>query len=184
MSGEKPFFETEKDLTDKEQEKFAPDADFDSSQPDGAAKSIESAKQISFSDQIEKGLRKRAAEFQEATDDPDKPNRFEDDTFRNEQRAFQAFKGSFLRGLGAAQSTRGVESNIRWSYARVDDFAKTMASGSPDDAEFTSDNDLLGDGAPLASREDTGELGDQPFVEGIPEGEKRSKIEDEVFGDG
>jgi hypothetical protein len=184
MSEDKPFFETEKDLTDEEQEKFAPDADFDSSQPDGAAKSIESAKQISFSNQIEKGLRERAQEFQEATDDPDKPNRFEDDTFRNEQRAFQSFKASFLRGLGAAQSSRGVDSNIRWSYARVDDFAKTMASGNPDDPEFTSDNDLLGDGHPLASRDDTGDLGDQPFVEGIPEGEKRSKIEDEVFGDG
>jgi hypothetical protein len=184
MSGDKPFFETEKDLTDKEQEKFEPDADFDSDQPEGAAKSIESAKQISFSDQIEEGLRERAEEFQEATDDVDEPNRFEDDTFRNEQRAYQSFKASFLRGLGAAQGTRGVESNIRWSYARVDDFAKTMASGSPDDPEFTSDNDLLGDGHPLASRENTGELDDQPFVEGVPEGEKRSKIEDEVFGDG
>lgn len=179
---EVPFFETEQDLTDEEQKRFAPDADFDSSQPEGAAKSIESATQISFSDQIEAGLRSRAEEFQAATDDPDLPNKFEDDAYRTEQRAFQAFKASFLRGLGAAQTTRGVESNIRWSYARVDDFAKTAASGSPDDPEFTSDNDLLPDGHPLASREETGDLNDQPFVEGIPDEDMQDTIEEQVFG--
>jgi len=185
MSGSEdgaPFFETEQDLTDDEQKKFEPDADFDSSQPEGAGKSIESAAEISFSAQLESGLRDRAEEFQEATDDPDVPNRFEDDTYRNVERAFQAFKGSFLRGLGAAQSTRGVESNIRWSYARVDDFAKTAASGSPDDPEFDSDNDLLPDGHPLASREETGDLDDQPFGEGVPDEDMQDKIEEQVFG--
>jgi len=67
-------------------------------------------------------------------------------------------------------------SSIQWGFARVDDFAKTVKTGSPDDAEFTSDNDLLPDGHPLASRD-----GDQPFVEGVPSGEKRESIIDEVF---
>jgi hypothetical protein len=185
MSGSedgKPFYETERDLTDEEQRKFEPDADFDSSQPEGAGKSIESAREISFSDQIEEGLRDRAETLQTTENDPDIPDKFEDDVYRNEARAFQALKASFLRGLGAAQSTRGVESNIRWSYARVDDFSKTVKAGEPDDAEFKSDNDLLPDGHPLASREETGELDDQPFVEGLPDEDMQDKIEREVFG--
>lgn len=185
MSGsEKPFYQTERDLTDEEQKKFKPDADFDSDQPDGAGKSIESARQISFSDQIEEGLRERARVIQNTDNDPDIPDKFEDDVYRSEDRAFRALKGSFLRGLGAAQSTRGVESNIRWSYARVDDFAKTVKAGEPDDAEFKSDNDLLPDGHPLASREETGDRDDQPFVLGEPEDDTKRMIEDEVFGDG
>jgi hypothetical protein len=181
MSGEEPFYETEQDLTDAEQEKFEPDADFDSSQPEDAGASIESAAQIEFSDQIDEGLRERAEVIQNTNNDPDVPDRFEDDVYRSEERAFQALKASFLRGLGAAQGTRGVESNIRWSYARVDDFSKTVKSGSPDDTEFTSDNDLLPDGHPLASRESDADLGDQPFVEGVPDEDRKQTLSEEFF---
>jgi hypothetical protein len=183
MSEDKPFYLTEKDLTDEEQEKFKPDADFDSDQPEGAAKSIESAKEISFSDQIEEGLRERAEVMQNTKNDPDIPDVWEDDIYRTDERAFQAVKGSFLRGLGAAQSSRGVESNIRWSYARVDDFAKSVKSGEADD-ESQFDQDLHPTGHPLASREETGDLDDQPFVKGEPDQEKKNEIRDEVFGDG
>ena len=79
--------------------------------------------------------------------------------------------------MGAATSTKGVESPVRWGLARVEDFAKTVKSGSPDDPEFDSDNDLLPNGHPSASRED----GAQPFVVGVPEGEKRSELEREYL---
>lgn len=170
------FWETETDLTDAEQERFEPDTDFESSNPDGAAASIESATELEFSDQLDEPLRDRAEAIQTIDNDPDVPDRFEDDVFRSEDRAFQALKASASRGMGAAQSTRGVDSPVQWGLARVDDFAKTIKAGEPDDAEFTSDNDLLPDGHPLASRD-----GEQPFVEGVPEGETRTTIEDEFF---
>jgi len=40
---DKPFWESEKDLTDAQQERIQVNEDFQSQQPDGAAKSIESA---------------------------------------------------------------------------------------------------------------------------------------------
>lgn len=171
---DEPFWQTERDLSDAEQERFKPDTDFTADNPDGAAKSIESASQLDYSAPIESELRDRAEAIQ-AGDDPDIPNRFEDDVFTSEQRAFQALKASFHRGLGAAESTRGVESPVRWGLARSADFAKTLKAGEPDDAEFTSDNDLLANGHPLASRD-----GEQPFVEGVPTGDERNRIM-EVF---
>jgi hypothetical protein len=172
----KPFWQTEEDLSDDEQDDIKPDTDFESSNPDGAAKSIESASQIEFSAPIEDALRDRAEAVQTVGNDPSKDDRFEDDVYRSEDRAFQAIAASFSRGLGAAQSTRGVDSSVQWGFARVDDFAKTVKTGDPDDAEFTSDNDLLPDGHPLASRGDS-----EPFVEGVPDGEKRQSIIDDVF---
>jgi hypothetical protein len=168
-----PFWESEKDLTDAEQERIKVNEDFQAQNPDGAAKSIESASGIEFNPQLEKTLEDRADAIQTIDNDPNIPDRFEDDVYRSDERAEQAVFASALRGMGAATSTKGVESPVRWGIARVDDFATTIKSGEPDDAEFTSDNDLLPDGHPLASRD-----GEQPFVEGVPEGEKRDKLED------
>jgi len=170
MSDE-PFWQTEKDLSDAEQDEIKPDREFESSNPDGAAKSIESASRLEYSGAIEDALEDRAEAIQSIDNDPDKPDRFEDDVYRSEDRAKQALFASFARGLGAAQSSRGVDSAVQWGFARVDDFAKTVKTGSPDDAEFTSDNDLLPDGHPLASRGD-----DDPFVEGVPSGDERDRI--------
>lgn len=175
---EKPFWETEKDLTDKQQERIKVNEDFESQQPDGAAKSIQSAEQIEFNPQLEQTLEERAEAIQTIDNDPDIPDRFEDDVFVSEQRAEQAVKASALRGMGAATSTKGVESPVRWGIARVDDFAKTVKSGEPDDAEFTSDNDLLPMGHPLRSIEDPPEgVDDQPFVEGKPDSGKKDDLQ-------
>jgi hypothetical protein len=173
--GDKPFWQTERDLSDSEQDDIKPDSEFESDNPDGAARSIESARQLEYSGAIEDALEDRAEAIQTVDNDPDKPDRYEDDVYRSEERAEQALFASFARGLGAAQSTRGVESSVQWGFARVDDFAKTVKTGEPDDAEFTSDNDLLPDGHPLASRD-----GEQPFVEGVPTGDERERIM-EVF---
>jgi hypothetical protein len=170
-----PFWEDEKDLSDAQQERIKVNEDFQSQNPDGAAKSIESADAIEFNADLEQTLEERAEAIQTIDNDPDKPDRFEDDVYRSQERAEQAVFASALRGMGAATSSKGVESPVRWGIARVDDFATTVKSGEPDDAEFTSDNDLLPDGHPLASRD-----GEQPFVEGVPEGEKRDKLE-EIF---
>jgi len=177
---DKPFWETEQDLTDAQQERITVNEDFESQQPDGAAASIPAAAAIDFNPELEQTLDERAEAIQTVNNDPDKPDRFEDDVFVSEARAEQALHASALRGMGAATSTKGVESPVRWGIARVDDFAKTVKTGDPDDAEFTSDNDLLPLGHPLRSVEDAG----QPFVEGVPSGEKREKIEgviDEVI---
>jgi len=177
---DKPFWKTERDLTDAQQERIKVNEDFDSQQPDGAAASIPAAADIEFNAQLEQTLDERAEAIQTIDNDPDKPDRFEDDVFVSATRAEQALRASALRGMGAATSTKGVESPVRWGIARVDDFAKTIKSGEPDDAEFTSDNDLLPMGHPLRSVEDEG----QPFVEGVPDGSRREKIEgviDEVI---
>jgi len=145
---DKPFWETEQDLTDAQQERIQVDEDFQSQNPDGAAKSIESADAIKFNAQLEQTIEERAEAIQTIDNDPDIPDRFEDDVYRSEERAEQALMASALRGMGAATSSKGVESPVRWGLARVDDFAKTVKTGEPDDAEFTSDNDLLPDGHP------------------------------------
>lgn len=167
------FWEGERDLTDAEQKRFEPDTEFQADNPDGAAESIRTADQLEYGGSIESALRERADAIQEIDNDPDKPDKFEDDVFATDDRAFQALKASFHRGLGAAQSSRGVDSPIRWAFARVDDFAKTVKAGEPDDAEFTSDNDLLPSGHPLRSVDGEG----QPFVEGVPDGEQREELE-------
>jgi hypothetical protein len=172
----KPFWETEQDLTDAQQERIQVDEDFESQNPDGAAKSIESADAIEFNAQFEETIEERAEAIQTIDNDPDIPDRFEDDVYRSEERAEDALMASALRGMGAATSSKGVESPVRWGLARVDDFAKTVKTGSPDDAEFTSDNDLLPDGHPLASRD-----GETPFVEGMPDESKREKLEERYF---
>jgi hypothetical protein len=170
---DKPFWQTEKDLTDAQQERIKVNEDFEAQNPDGAAASISSAEAIEFNADLEQTLEERAEAIQTIDNDPDKPDRFEDDVYRSQERAEQAVFASALRGMGAATSTKGVESPVRWGIARVDDFAKTVKTGDPDDAEFVSDNDLLPDGHPLASRD-----GEQPFVEGVPEGDTRDRLEE------
>jgi hypothetical protein len=175
---DKPFYETEKDLTDKQQERIKVNEDFESQQPDDAAESIKSAAEIEFNQQLENTLEERAEVIQTTNNDPDIPDRYEDDVYVSEERAFNAMKASALRGMGAATSTKGVESPVRWGIARSDDFAKTVKAGEPDDAEFTSDNDLLPMGHPLRSVEDPPEsVGEEPFVEGEPGQEKKDELQ-------
>lgn len=175
---EKPFYESEDDLTDAEQERIKPDTDFEADNPDGAADSIRSARQLDFSAAIEDELRERAETIQTTDNDPGTPDRYEDDIYKSEDRALRALKASFARGLGAAESSRGVKSPARWGFARTGDFAKTVKSGDPDDAEFVSDNDLLPSGHPKRSVEDPPDgLGDQPFVEGVPDEDRKDKLD-------
>jgi len=175
---EKPFYKTEKDLPDDKQDTLQPETDFTAQNPDGAAKSIESAAQIEFSQDIEDELMEQARVIQNTNNDPDIPDRYEDDVYTSVERAFRAQKASALRGYGAGADSRGVESPTRWAYARTEDFSKTVKSGEPDDAEFTSDNDLLPMGHPLRSIEDPPEgVDDQPFVEGEPDSETKDDLQ-------
>jgi len=173
-----PFYESEKDLTDKQQERIKVDEDFQSQQPDGAAKSIKSASEIEFNSDLEETLEERAEVIQTTDNDPSVDDRFEDDVFASQDRAEQAVFASALRGMGAATSTKGVESPVRWGIARVDDFAKTVKSGSPDDAEFTSDDDLMPFGHPRRSIEDAPDgVDEEPFVEGVPSEDTKDELE-------
>lgn len=173
-----PFWETERDLTDAQQERIKVNEDFEAQNPDGAAESIESASAIEFNEDLTETLDERAEAIQTIDNDPDIPDRYEDDVYVSEARAERALKASALRGMGAATSTKGVESPVRWGIARVDDFATTIKSGSPDDAEFTSDNDLLPFGHPLRSVDDPPEGVDEtPFVEGEPGSETKADLQ-------
>jgi len=175
---EKPFYETETDLTDAQQERIKVNEEFESQQPDGAAKSIQSASAIEFNADLEDTLEDRAETIQTTNNDPDIPDRYEDDVYATQERAEHALKASALRGMGAATSTKGVESPVRWGIARVDDFAKTIKTGEPDDPEFVSDNDLLPFGHPSRSIEDPPEgVGETPFVEGEPGSDTKDELQ-------
>jgi hypothetical protein len=172
------FWEDEKDLSDAEQERIKVDEVFQAQNPDGAAESVRSADAIEFNEDLETTLEERADAIQEINNDPDIPDRYEDDVYASEERAEQAVFASALRGMGAATSSTGVESPVRWGIARVDDFAKTIKSGEPDDAEFVSDNDLLPFGHPLRSVEEPPEgVGEEPFVEGEPDAGLKDELE-------
>jgi hypothetical protein len=103
--------------------------------------------------------------------------------YASDERALSAMKGVFRRGSGAfsRSSVEGV-SRAQWSFGRTADFADIVKFGEPDDPDYTQDRDLLPRGHPKAKPEETGELGEMPFVEGEPDAEKKSMIEDEVFG--
>ena len=132
--------------------------------PPGSAASIESAGVIEFTQQIEDELRERARKIQTVDNDPDIPDRFEDDVYRSEERAFDALKAVFRRGTGAySQSSAPGVSRAQWAFGRTADFADIVKFGEPDDPDFTQDNDLLPDGHPLAIRD-----GESPFYEGMP----------------
>jgi hypothetical protein len=139
----------------------------------GSAASIESAADISFGEDIEAELLERAEKIQTVDNDPDIPDRFEDDVYRSEERAFQAMKASFRRGSGAF-STSSVEgvSRAQWSFGRTADFADIVKFGKPDDEDFVQDNDLLPDGHPKAKRGD-----ETPFVEGMPNQDEMEEID-------
>jgi hypothetical protein len=174
----KAFWEDEQDLTDAEQGRIKPDEEFSAENPDGSAESIRSASEIEFDEPLDSAIKDRAEEIQEIDNDPRIPDRYEDDVYVSKRRAERALKASARRGFGAAQSSRGVESTVRWGLARVDDFAKTVKSGAPDDAEFTSDNDLLPFGHPLRSVEEPPEgVDEQPFVEGKPADSRKDELQ-------
>jgi len=136
----------------------------------GSAASIESAADIEFSQAIEDELLERARKIQNVDNDPNIPDRFEDDVYRSEKRAFDALKAVFRRGTGAySRSAAPGVSRAQWAFGRTADFSDIVKFGEPDDPDFTQDNDLLPDGHPLAIRD-----GETPFVEGLPtEAEQR-----------
>jgi len=139
----------------------------------GSAASIESAADIQFGEQIEEELLERARKIQTVDNDPDIPDRFEDDVYRSEKRAFDALKAVFRRGTGAySRSAAPGVSRAQWAFGRTADFADIVKFGEPDDPDFTQDNDLLPDGHPLAIRD-----GEMPFVEGLPTEEEQREID-------
>jgi len=88
----------------------------------------------------------------------------------------------FRRGSGAysRSSVEGV-SRAQWSFGRTADFADIVKFGQPDDPDFTQDNDLLPSGHPKRSIEDPPEgLDEEPFVDGVPDGELRDDLDDLV----
>lgn len=172
----KPFWETEKDLSDAEQERLKPNTDFESSNPDGAAASVEAAAAIDYSDPVETALEERAEQLQTIDNNPTVPDRYEDDVFASEQRAEQAVKAVFARGLGAAQDSRGVDSAVQWGFARVDEFGGVVKEGEPDDPEYTQDDDLLPFGHP-DRRVDFAGVDDEPFVDGVPEQDTKDDLQ-------
>lgn len=172
----KPFWETEEDLTDAEQEKYKPDTDFEADNPDGAAKSINSADELDFGPKVENFIEDRAEAIQETNNDPDIPDRYEDDVFTSQERAEDALSAVFSRGMGAAQGSRGVDSAVQWGFARVEEFGGIVKTGEPDDSEYTQDNDLLPMGHEDRSVDVEG-VSDTPFVDGEPDSETKDDLQ-------
>jgi hypothetical protein len=175
-----PFWKTETDLSDAEQERLKPETDFDSEFPDGAASSIESAMQIEYEGALEESFEDRARAVQQIDNDPTVRDLFEDDVYVSLERAEAAFHAVGNRAAGAGQSTRGVEANPAWMQSRADEFGKLVKTGEPDDPDYVQDNDVAPFGHPKRSIEDPPDgLSEEPFVEGVPESEeKREKIID------
>ena len=139
----------------------------------GSAASIESAADIEFSQAIEDELLQRARKIQTVDNDPAIPDKFEDDVYKSEKRAFDALKAVFRRGTGAySRSAAPGVSRAQWAFGRTADFGDIIKFGEPDDPDFTQDNDLLPDGHPLAIRN-----GETPFVEGMPTEAEQREIE-------
>jgi len=171
-----PFWKTEQDLSDSEQEQYQPDTDFESDNPDGAAKSIQSASALDYNEKVDAFIEDRAKAIQETNNDPDIPDRYEDDVFTSQQRAEQALAAVFSRGMGASQDSRGTKSAVQWGFARVDEFGGIVKEGEPDDSDYNQDNDLLPFGHEDRSVDFDG-VGDTPFVDGEPDNETKDKLQ-------
>jgi len=173
-----PFWKTEEDLTDEEQEKFKPDTDFKADNPDGAAKSIKAAKELDFAPGVDTLVEKRAEAIQETNNDPDIPDRYEDDVYTSQERAEAAVAAVMSRGWGAGQGSRGVDNNFQWGVARADEFGGWVKEGEPDDSDYTQDADLLPMGHPDRSIDDPPEGVDgTPFVEGEPDKDTKDGLQ-------
>lgn len=172
-----PFWETEQDLSDSEQEEIKPDEDFAADNPDGAAKSITAARELDFAPGVDSLIADRAEAINDTDNDPDVPDRFEDDVYTSDSRAEAALGAVAMRGWGAGQDSRGVENNFRWGIARVDEFGGWVKEGEPDDSDYTQDADLLPFGHPDRTIDDPPEgVSETPFVEGEPSEEKKEKL--------
>lgn len=175
-----PFWSDEQDLSDREQERLDPNTEFETEHPDGAGASIAAAAALDYQPPLSGMIDRRAEALQTISNDPDKPDLFEDDVYLSQRRAEHAVAAVMHRGFGAAQDSRGVDSPVRWAAARADEFGALVKEGQPDDSEYRQDNDLLPFGHPRRTIEDPPEgLSETPFVEGVPESErKRERLRD------
>jgi starvation-inducible DNA-binding protein len=107
----------------------------------GSAKA-KNAKTIKFSDRVEKSLMNKVTEHNK--------------TAKAGRRATLAqLKAVYRRGAGAYSSShRPGKTRDQWAMARVNAYLKLLRSGSPDNKNYTQDNDLLPSAHPRSSKKD------------------------------
>ena len=112
--------------------------------PAGSAAAPASAKTIELTDDIETGLKNKAAEHNEKLD-------ASDPTWK--RATVGMLRTVFRRGAGAYSTSHrpGVSRN-QWSYARVNAYLYLLRTGRPQNPKYITDNDLLPKGHPRSTR--------------------------------
>ena len=96
---------------------------------------------IEFSDSIIEGLKNKVEEHNDEHGDEE-----------GKKVTLSMLKKVYRRGAGAySDSHREGMSRQQWSYARVNAFLYLVRNGTPENDNYTQDNDLLPDGHPRAS---------------------------------
>ena len=110
--------------------------------PAGSAKAPAGSKTIELSAAIEAGLENKAKEHNDKVgDNPAK------------RATVGMLRTVFRRGAGAySTSHRPGVTRDQWAYARVNAFLRLLRVGSPENAKYVGDNDLLPKGHPKSSR--------------------------------
>lgn len=110
--------------------------------PAGSAKAPAGSKTIELSAAIETGLENKAKEHNDKVgDNPTK------------RATVGMLRTVFRRGAGAySTSHRPGVTRDQWAYARVNAFLRLLRVGSPENAKYVGDNDLLPKGHPKSSR--------------------------------
>ena len=110
--------------------------------PAGSAKAPAGSKTIELSAAIETGLENKAKEHNDKVgDNPSK------------RATVGMLRTVFRRGAGAySTSHRPGVTRDQWAYARVNAFLRLLRVGSPENAKYVGDNDLLPKGHPKSSR--------------------------------
>ena len=142
MSSEQPF---EKEKADESDTPAAPDEQIDGSdQPeDASASTVEEAKRLEYSDEIESALRDKIDQYQSRCNN------------RYGRVEMGELKAVLSRAMGAYSSTHQPDvDRVEWGLARVRSYLNLRCTGSPVNPNYTQDNDLLPSGHPESTKGD------------------------------
>ena len=103
--------------------------------------SASSGRSIKFSKQVESSLKDKVETHNKSV------------TADSKRVTLSMLKAVYRRGAGAFSSSHRPDQNrSSWSMGRVNAFLKLVKSGKPDNAKYTTDNDLLPDGHARSTR--------------------------------
>jgi starvation-inducible DNA-binding protein len=98
-------------------------------------------RKVTFSKQVESSLKDKVESHNKSV------------TADSKKVTLSMLKAVYRRGAGAFSTSHRPDQNRNsWAMGRVNAFLKIVKSGKPDNAKYTSDNDLLPSGHPRSSR--------------------------------